>query len=145
MRFIKPSLVALLAVAGAASAGVAQARDHVDVQWSVTIGSGARGPVYAPPPVLVHQAPARVFVPAPVRVVYRDPSHGDRDGDGIPNRHDRVYNPRWDGDGDGVPNRYDRHDRRYEPPVRGYHDRDRDGVPNRFDPRPGTPRTHDPR
>ena len=145
MRFIKPSLVALLAVAGAASAGVAQARDHVDVQWSVTIGSGARGPVYAPPPVLVHQAPARVFVPAPVRVVYRDPSHGDRDGDGIPNRHDRVYNPRWDVDGDGVPNRYDRHDRRYEPPVRGYHDRDRDGVPNRFDPRPGTPRTHDPR
>ena len=145
MRFIKPSLVALLAVAGAASAGVAQARDHVDVQWSVTIGSGARGPVYAPPPVLVHQAPARVFVPAPVRVVYRDPSHGDRDGDGIPNRHDRVYNPRWDVDGDGVPNRYDRHDRRYEPPVRGYHDRDRVGVPTRFDPRPGTPRTHDPR
>ena len=164
MRFIKPSLVALLAVAGAASAGAAQARDHVDVQWSVTIGSGARGPVYAPPPVLVHQAPARVFVPAPVRVVYRDPSHGDRDGDGIPNRHDRVYNPRWDVDGDGipnrhdrvynprwdvdgdgVPNRYDRNDRRYEPPVRGYHDRDRDGVPNRYDPRPGTPRTHDPR
>jgi hypothetical protein len=164
MRFIKPSLVALLAVAGAASAGVAQARDHVDVQWSVTFGSGARGPVYAPPPVVVYPAPARVHVPAPVRVVYREPSHWDRDGDGIPNRHDRVYNPRWDvdgdgvpnrhdrvynprwdKDGDGVPNRYDRNDRRFDPPVRGYRDRDGDGVPNRFDPRPGTPRTHDPR
>jgi len=33
-----------------------------------------------------------------------------RDGDGMPNRYDRVYNPRWDRDGDGVPNRYDRHD-----------------------------------
>ena len=107
MRFFKPSLVALLAVAGAASAGAAQARDHVDVQWSVTIGSGARGPVYAPPPVVVYPAPGRVFVPAPVRVVYRDPSHWDRDGDGIPNRHDRVYNPRWDRDGDGIPNRRD--------------------------------------
>ena len=126
MRFIKPSLVALLAVAGAASAGAAQARDHVDVQWSVTIGSGARGPVYAPPPVVVYPAPGRVFVPAPVRVVYRDPSHWDRDGDGIPNRHDRVYNPRWDVDGDGIPNR---HDRLYNPTW----DRDGDGIPNRYD------------
>ena len=38
----------------------------------------------------------------------RDPRRWDVDGDGIPNRHDRVYNPRWDRDGDGVPNRYDR-------------------------------------
>jgi hypothetical protein len=50
----------------------------------------------------------------------------DRDGDGIPNRYDRVYNPRWDRDGDGVPNRYDRYDNRG-------HDRDRDGIPDRFD------------
>jgi len=173
MRFFKPSLVALLAVAGAVSAGAAQARDHVDVQWSVTIGNSSRGPVYAPPPVVVHRAPApvvvypapsRVFVPAPVRVVYREPSKWDRDGDGIPNRQDRVYNPRWDvdgdgipnrqdrvynprgdRDGDGVPNRHDRDDRRYDAPQRGSHDRDRDGIPNRYDPRPGTPRTHDPR
>ena len=35
----------------------------------------------------------------------------DRDGDGVPTRYDRVYNPRWDRDGDGVPNRYDRYPR----------------------------------
>ncbi len=164
MRIFKPTLVALLAAAGAASAGLAQARDHADVQWSVTIGSSSRAPVYAPPPVAVYPVPMRVVHPAPVRVVYREPTHWDHDGDGIPNRHDRVfnprwdvdgdgipnrhdriYNPRWDRDGDGVPNRYDRNDRRYDPPVRGYRDRDFDGVPNRYDPRPGTPRTHDPR
>jgi hypothetical protein len=32
---------------------------------------------------------------------------GDADRDGIPDRRDPVYNPRWDRDGDGVPNRYD--------------------------------------
>ena len=41
-------------------------------------------------------------------VKYCEPRRWDVDGDGIPNRHDRVYNPRWDRDGDGVPNRYDR-------------------------------------
>ena len=39
---------------------------------------------------------------------YREPRRWDVDGDGIPNRHDRVYNPRWDRDGEGVPIRYDR-------------------------------------
>ena len=41
-------------------------------------------------------------------------------GDGIPDRHDRVYNPRWDVDGDGIPSRHGR-------------DRDGDGTPNRHD------------
>jgi hypothetical protein len=38
------------------------------------------------------------------------------DGDGIPNRQDRVYNPRWDRDGDGIPNR---RDPRPDQPYRG--------------------------
>jgi hypothetical protein len=49
-----------------------------------------------------------VYGPGPGHV--RGRSWRDADGDGIPNRRDRVYNPRWDVDGDGVPNRYDRHD-----------------------------------
>ncbi|KPF50334.1 hypothetical protein IP87_10705 [beta proteobacterium AAP121] len=53
-------------------------------------------------------------VVVPPRGAYRV-GHGrgwkDADRDGIPNRYDRVYNPRWDVDGDGVPNRHDRHDR----------------------------------
>ena len=120
-----------LALGALAATGSAQARD-VDVQWSVTIGSPRVGvvvgaPVYAQP---VH-AP-RVHVPRVITqpVVVLPPrgaygaygtygtygmAHGrgwkDADRDGIPNRYDRVYNPRWDVDGDGVPNRYDRRDR----------------------------------
>lgn len=120
-----------LALGALAATGSAQARD-VDVQWSVTIGSPHVGvvvgaPVYAQP---VH-AP-RVHVPRVITqpVVVLPPrgaygaygtygtygmAHGrgwkDADRDGIPNRYDRVYNPRWDVDGDGVPNRYDRRDR----------------------------------
>ena len=95
---------AALATTGAFGAGEAEARD-VDVQWSVTIGS----PYYTPAPVYV---PAPVYrAPAPVywQHGYHQPRHWDRDGDGIPNRHDRRYNPRWDRDGDGIPNRYDRY------------------------------------
>ncbi len=113
---------AALALAATASAGLAQARGPVDVQWQVTIGSPvggypARGgvvvsaPVYVPAPVFL---PAPVYGPAPVPPrytnVYRQPTRWDVDGDGIPNRYDRVYNPRWDVDGDGIPNRHDRHD-----------------------------------
>jgi hypothetical protein len=113
---------AALALAGALGAGAAQARD-ADVQWSVTIGS----PVYSQPypvyrPLPVYHYPAPVY---PV-VRYQQPSRWDRDGDGIPNRHDRYYNPAWDRDGDGIPNR---RDTRYNP----YWDRDGDGVPNRYD------------
>lgn len=99
---------AALATTGALGAADAEARD-VDVQWSVTIGS----PFYVPAPVVV---PPPVFLPRPVfgppapvywQRGYHAPRYWDRDGDGIPNRYDRRYNPRWDRDGDGIPNRYD--------------------------------------
>jgi hypothetical protein len=117
-------VVAALAAAASLFAGMAQARGAVDVQWQVTIGSPVvvypaprvvvmPAPVYVPPPprYVVVEPP---YVPAypPVHMpVYREPRHWDVDGDGIPNRRDRVYNPRWDRDGDGIPNRYDRHPR----------------------------------
>jgi hypothetical protein len=104
-----------LGLAGALGVGVAQAR--TDVQWSVTIGV----PVHAQPvctlpvpvyvrPLPVYTRPAPVWVqPAPVyqRTAYLQPTRADRDGDGIPNRRDRLYNPQWDRDGDGIPNRHD--------------------------------------
>jgi hypothetical protein len=120
-----------LALSAAAVGGAAHARGQADVQWSVSIGSPVVGvavgsPAYrvAPPRVIV--VPSRVVVPARgvAPIGWRD-----ADRDGVPNRFDRRYNPRWDIDGDGVPNR---HDHRYNP--RG--DRDRDGIPNRRDPRP---------
>ena len=125
-----------LALAGVLGAGVARANHGADVQWSVTVGS----PVYTrPAPVVVYPAPVYTQ-PAPVYAQpypsyrgghpydrrhgqhrhYREPTHWDHDGDGIPNRRDRVYNPRWDVDGDGIPNRHDR-------------DRDGDGIPNWHD------------
>ncbi len=129
MRSKKPLILVLVAAAGALGAGLAQARDHADVQWSVTIGNPSRGPVYAPP----HAVMVR---PAPIPVRYRGPTRWDRDGDGVPNQNDRFYNPRWDVDGDGIPNQRDRY---YNPPYRGGHDRDRDGIPNHRDPRPNHP------
>ena len=103
--------IVALALAGAVGTTVAEARDRTDVQFSVQIGPPVFG-AWARP---LHD----------VRIVHA-PFGFDRDHDGIPNRHDRVYNPRWDRDGDGVPNRYDRV---YNP--RG--DRDGDGIPNRYD------------
>jgi hypothetical protein len=129
MTTSKKWVFAVLGLAAALGAGSAMARS--DVQWSVTIGAPVYPaypeypayPVYGPP---VYSQPAPVIVrpayPVYAAPVYVDrayyprhrshPSHWDRDGDGIPNRYDRVYNPRWDRDGDGVPNRYDRHDDR---------------------------------
>ncbi len=132
-------IVVALALGGVLSAGLAQARGEANVQWSVTIGTPVAvsvavpvyAPVYAPVPVI---APVRVYQPVPVYEpvpVYTRPApvfHGrpyqhatywDRDGDGIPNRYDRVYNPPWDRDGDGVPNHLDRDGRR------GHHEIDR--------------------
>jgi len=121
MRFAIPTALVLAAALGA---GAAQAR--TDVQWSVTIGVpvyAVPGPVYVQPrpvyyePAPVYYAPPPVYYqPYPRQPVYRGsrhagPTYWDRDGDGIPNRYDRVYNPGWDRDGDGVPNRYDRHPR----------------------------------
>jgi len=108
----KTLIVATLGLAGALCAGAASAHGN-DVQWSVTIGA----PVYTQP-APVYTAPAPVYS-APVYGYgygyghehrYQRPTRWDRDGDGIPNRYDRVYNPAWDRDGDGVPNRYDRFD-----------------------------------
>ena len=106
-------VTAALGLTGVLGVGVAQARGP-DVQWSVTIGA----PVYTPPvpvyvqPLPVYTRPAPVWVqPAPVyrRTAYVQPTRWDRDGDGIPNRNDRLYNPQWDRDGDGIPNRHDQH------------------------------------
>jgi len=115
---IRKSIVATLGLAGALCAGSAMAYGgHDDVQWSVTIGSPVGTPVYTQPAPVY--APQPVYVPQPVYTVpsyryrhYQQPTRWDRDGDGIPNRYDRVYNPAWDRDGDGIPNRYDRHDNR---------------------------------
>ena len=112
--------IAAVALVGALGAGLAQARD--DVRFSVTIGAPA--PVYATGPAYV-AAPGYGYYPAPARQA----TPWDRDGDGIPNRRDRVYNPRWDRDGDGIPNRYDRV---YNPRW----DRDGDGIVNWRDPHP---------
>lgn len=133
MRSKKPLILVLVAAVGALAAGLAQARDQADVQWSVTFGNTASVPVYAPPPAVIVR-PA----PVPVRY-YREPTRWDRDGDGIPNHRDRFYNPRWDVDGDGIPNRRDRY---YNGPrYNGGYDRDRDhdGIPNRHDPHPNYP------
>jgi len=132
-KLLVASALALVSVLGV---GVARA-NHADVQWSVTIGTPIGAPVYTQP-VPVYTQPAPVHVqPAPVYQQpypsyydpyhrphrhhrhYRQPTHWDRDGDGIPNRHDRVYNPRWDVDGDGIPNRHD-------PVYNPRRDRDRD-------------------
>ena len=140
-------IVGALALAGALSAGLAQARDHNDVQWSVNIGVPIGVPLHSQP-YPVYSQPYPVYTqPYPVHTQpypayprqryearpYQQPTRWDRDGDGIPNRYDRVYNPYWDRDGDGIPNRYDRdHHARY--------DRDGDGIPSwqdRNDGRPG--------
>ena len=111
----KKLIVVALSITGALGAGVAQARGHDEVQWSITIGAPFGAPVYSQPyPVYERSVPV---------YRYQQPSRWDRDGDGIPNRYDRVYNPRWDRDDDGIPNRCDHYDN-----VR--HDRDGDGVPN---------------
>ena len=116
----KKLIVITVALVGALSAGLAQARGHDEVQWSVTIGAPALVPVYGQP-YPVYRQPYPVYRQDYYQ--YQQPRRWDRDGDGIPNRYDRVYNPRWDRDGDGIPNRYDRYDNRR-------HDRDGDGIPN---------------
>jgi hypothetical protein len=128
---LKHFVAAGLAVAGTLGAGLAQARS--DVHWSVSIGlpgivvggpAYLGAPVYAPAPL--YSAPPVVYEPAPVYVPapaygygygasyarpyrhvrhYSGPTRGDADGDGIPNRYDRVYNPRWDRNGDGIADR----------------------------------------
>jgi hypothetical protein len=127
MNNIRKLAVVALALTGALATGWAQARGNDGVQWSVTIGA-PMGMVYSEPavmyrePVVTYRQPV-VTYQHQQRDQYQRPTRWDRDGDGIPNRYDRVYNPSWDRDGDGIPNRYDRRDN-----VR--HDRDGDGIPN---------------
>jgi hypothetical protein len=113
-------------VAGALATGAAQAGN---VQWSVVVGLPLPVPLIVPGHVRLPVIVPTIVVPqigrhAPVPVVHQVPAphwgHGDRDRDGIPNRYDRVYNPRWDRDGDGVPNWRERHGR-YD--GHGRHDR----------------------
>jgi len=103
---------ATLIVSGALGAGAAHAADS-GLQWSIVIGT----PVYTPPapvyvrPSLAYRAPA----PGHARAAHLHPTRWDRDGDGIPNHRDRLYNPPWDRDGDGIANRHDRHPDRARP------------------------------
>jgi hypothetical protein len=114
--------IASVALAGVLAAATVEARGRDDVQFSVTIGSpgwvAPPLPIYGPP-VVVRSHDSRHYGP-PARAYgrsYGAPTRWDRDGDGIPNRHDRRYSPRWDRDGDGIPNRYDR--RPYTPDRHG--------------------------
>ena len=124
--------VAALVATSSLGAGVAQAQETY-VNWSITIGTPVPMVPVLPAPVIVRPAPV-VVQPAPHYVRYphyeergyHQPTRWDRDGDGIPNRYDRVYNPVWDRDGDGIPNNRDHFDNRR-------FDRDGDGIPNRYD------------
>ncbi len=112
--FRKNFLGLALLAGGALAAGAAQARSNVDVQVNIGLpGVHVRLPVLLPPPpplpVVVVREPVRPYYPARYERGY-----GDRDHDGIPDRYDRRYTPRWDRDGDGVPNRYDRHPNHYD-------------------------------
>jgi hypothetical protein len=115
--------VAALVAAGALGVGSAQAQE-AQVSWSITIGTPAVYPL--PAPVFVRPAPVIVQPAVRYERGYQQPTRWDRDGDGIPNRYDRLYNPQWDRDGDGIPNSRDRLDNRR-------HDHDGDGIPNRHD------------
>src|SRR5262245_49204722 len=109
MNSSKKWVIAAAGLTAALVAGTASAHSN-DVQWSVTIGAPVGTPVYTQPaPVYVPQpvyTPAPVYAPVPVYGGrygygdhyrhYRQPTRWDADGDGIPNRYDRVYNPRWD-------------------------------------------------
>ena len=98
LAIVSVAFAGLLAVAASA-----EARGRDDVQFSLSIGSN---PFFSVQPV--HGG--RSFDRRHDHSYRQAPARRDRDGDGIPNRFDRVYNPRWDRDGDGVPNRYDRND-----------------------------------
>ena len=134
MNVSKRIVVTALSLAGALAAGAAQARGNFDVSVHIGSGSFVLGLPLPPLPHVV-VTPSRGYSPnyghAPVYGPAQVYFHGqvgygrDRDRDGIPNRYDSVYNPRWDRDGDGVPNRYDRY-----PNHAGGGDRDRSGVPN---------------
>ncbi len=105
MRMNPFALTAALLLVSTLGAGTAHAGGSV--QWQVNIETpGIRWPVHVvvPPPAPL---PRVVVAPAYPGRNDRAPRYRDDDADGIPNRYDRVYNPRWDRDGDGIPNRHD--------------------------------------
>ena len=87
-----------LAGAGTLGAGAARAGHGPDLQWSVTIGTPAstRAAHVIAQPHAAYRIAAPFHGPQRDQRFYREPTRWDRDGDGIPNRHDRMYNPRWD-------------------------------------------------
>lgn len=149
MNSRKIALVLTL-LAGTLAASAAQAGGP-EVQWSLRLATPTirlPGHVVLPlPPIPV----PRVVVVQPDRDdAYHPPrygqghgraygpgygwGYGDADHDGVPNRHDPVYNPRYDRDGDGVPNRYD--PRPNDPRVsRGWQEARRDARDGRGDAR----------
>lgn len=107
--------LALTLVAGTLAAGAARAGGP-EVQWSVTLATPMiRLPGHVVLPLPPIPMPRLVVVEPNRNIAHYDQryergyvsSYRDADRDGIPNRRDPVYNPRWDRDGDGVPNRYD--------------------------------------
>jgi len=92
---IKTLIVTVAALTATLGAGLAQARESADVQWSVTIGGGA--PAYgAPYPVYRQPEPVYRAYPAyPQQPSYQHPTRWDRDGDGIPNWRDNRNNRSW--------------------------------------------------
>jgi hypothetical protein len=137
--FSKRAAAVAFGLAGLAAAGAAQARS--DVYMSIGVGTPVYvqpQPVYVQPqpvyvqPQPVYVQPRPVYVqPQPVyvqpQVVYGHPRRGpwgDRDGDGIPNVHDRYDNRQHWGHGQR---------------QGAWGDADRDGVPNRHDGRPNNP------
>jgi len=137
MSYRKPLIAAALALAGALTAGAANAGS--DVHWSigvnlpvypnVSVGVSSAPPVYGPrygyhAPVVV--APPVVYVPQPVYrravPVYAAPVYVQSRPYGKWKKHDR-----WDRRGDRH-DHWDRHDdRRYDRHDRGDHDHDRHG------------------
>ncbi len=113
--------LALIAAAGALSAGAAAA--HPDVRWAVNVNAA---------PVAVQVASDRgygVALPVVNRYgypVYREPTRWDRDADGVPDRYEYR-------------SRHHHHHHRHERWERREPDSDRDGVPDRYDRRPYNP------
>jgi hypothetical protein len=124
MSLRKIAITATLLLTGALAASAAHAGPSI--QWQLTLETPVirlPGHVVLPlPPIPVPRAV--VVAPQYDERAARGPRRWDADGDGVPNRHDPVYNPRWDRDGDGIPNR---HDALPDDPRNGHGWRGRDG------------------
>ncbi len=161
--------LALTLFAGTLAAGAAQAGGP-EVRLSVELATPTiRLPGHLVLPLPPIPVPRLVVVQPSREVAYIEPrfeqgygqgygpgyaagytrTYRDADRDGIPDRRDPVYNPRWDRDGDGVPNRYDARpdDARYSRVVqtawrdgRDGHDGRRDGRADRREDRRADPR-----